>query len=97
MKIREEKGIVRNDMIHLLMQAKRENLHHNNEKQDKESKIWNDDDLAAQCFLFFFGGFNTVLNFHSIETRGEVSVHIQASDIRYRFFQNSDTDTDTNT
>lgn len=25
-------------------------------------RVWDDDDLAAQCFVFFFAGFDTVLN-----------------------------------
>lgn len=77
MRIREEKGIVRHDMIHLLMQAKKGQLVHNNNVEEKtadgfatveESHIgkaevktaWDDDDLAAQCLLFFLAGFDTV-------------------------------------
>lgn len=74
MKAREEKGIIRHDMIHLLIQAKKGKLSH--EKEEKEEKSdegfatvqesqvgkstvgrkWEDDDLTAQCFIFFFAG-----------------------------------------
>lgn len=77
MKVREEKGIIRHDMINLLMQTKKGNLFHDVKEDAKvadgfaaavESQvgrlgvktIWDDDDLAAQCFLFFLGGFDTV-------------------------------------
>lgn len=77
MKIREERGIVRNDMINLLMQAKKGQLTLNKKEEEKinegfatveESQVgqsevktvWDDDDLAAQAFIFFFAGFDTV-------------------------------------
>jgi cytochrome P450 family 9 len=77
MKYREEKGIVRHDMIHLLMQAKKGKLSHETKMEEKitdgfatveESqlgkaqvkRVWDDEDLAAQCFIFFFAGFDTV-------------------------------------
>ena len=77
MKIREEKGIIRHDMINLLLQARKGQLAHTNETEEKmidgfstvqESfvgksevkRIWDDSDLAAQCFVFFLGGFDTV-------------------------------------
>ena len=76
MKAREEKGIIRHDMINLLIQAKKGKLTH--EKEEKEDKVvegfatveesqvgksqivrkWEDDDLTAQCFIFFFAGLN---------------------------------------
>ena len=46
---REEKGIVRPDMIHLLLQAK-----------DNEKGIeMTNEDIIAQAFIFFFAGFDT--------------------------------------
>ncbi|XP_011707163.1 PREDICTED: cytochrome P450 9e2-like [Wasmannia auropunctata] len=50
-KAREEQGIVRPDMIHLLMQSR-----------DKESNSVHKmslDDIISQAFSFFFGGFDT--------------------------------------
>lgn len=77
MKIREQKGIVRQDMINLLMQAQKGQLGHNNNAEEKtvegfatveESQVgksevkrtWSDNELAAQCLIFFFAGFDTV-------------------------------------
>ncbi|XP_023162609.2 cytochrome P450 9b2-like [Drosophila hydei] len=46
MKYREENNIVRPDMIQLLMEAKKES-----------TQQWSDDELVAQCFIFFFAAF----------------------------------------
>lgn len=80
MKIREEKGIVRNDMINILMQAKKGKLTHVKESDEEKivdgfatvqesqvgkkevSRVWTDEDLIAQCFIFFFAGQNENLN-----------------------------------
>ncbi|XP_015598534.2 cytochrome P450 9e2-like [Cephus cinctus] len=48
-KARDEKGIVRPDMIHLLMQAR-----------DSERITLSTDDIVAQAFVFFLAGFETV-------------------------------------
>ncbi|XP_035722243.1 cytochrome P450 9e2-like [Vespa mandarinia] len=45
---RDEKGIIRPDMIHLLMQAR-----------DKESSNLDIQDIVAQAFIFFLAGFDT--------------------------------------
>lgn len=79
MNVREKKGIVRHDVINLLMQIRKGKLEHEPEGEKvtegfatvEESQVgksqvktvWNDDDLAAQCFLFFVGGFETVRQF----------------------------------
>lgn len=77
MKVRKEKGIIRHDMINLLMQAKSGQLAHSAKTEEKSSdsfatveeshlgksdvkRIWSDDDLAAQCLIFFLAGFDTV-------------------------------------
>ncbi|EDW01575.1 cytochrome P450 9b2 [Drosophila grimshawi] len=46
MKYREENNIVRPDMIQLLMEAKKES-----------TENWTDEELVAQCFIFFFAAF----------------------------------------
>uniref|UniRef100_A0A1B0D3B4 Uncharacterized protein n=1 Tax=Phlebotomus papatasi TaxID=29031 RepID=A0A1B0D3B4_PHLPP len=86
MDYREKNHIVRPDMINLLMEAKKGKLSHQaTEYPDSEGfatvqecnigkrepkKVLDDDDIVAQCFLFFFGGFDTVstaLSFLSYE------------------------------
>uniref|UniRef100_A0A182F9V7 Uncharacterized protein n=1 Tax=Anopheles albimanus TaxID=7167 RepID=A0A182F9V7_ANOAL len=65
---RERKRIIRPDMIHLLMEARKQEL-----KFDENGNVlqsgttgsgtdgnWTDDDLVAQCTVFFFGGYDTV-------------------------------------
>ncbi|XP_015177367.1 PREDICTED: cytochrome P450 9e2-like [Polistes dominula] len=47
-KARDEQGIIRPDMIHLLMQAR-----------DKESSNLDIQDIVAQAFIFFLAGFDT--------------------------------------
>jgi cytochrome P450 family 9 len=76
MKVREEKGIVRQDMINLLMEARKGKLVNN--KNDEKvvdgfatveehnlgkanvKQTWTDEELIAQCLIFFFAGFDTV-------------------------------------
>nr|CAI5847750.1 unnamed protein product [Callosobruchus analis] len=65
-KTREEKGIVRPDMIHLLMEARKGKV-----KQEEETNIdtgcnapteITNQDIASQAMIFFFGGFDSVSN-----------------------------------
>ncbi|XP_016985811.1 cytochrome P450 9b2-like [Drosophila rhopaloa] len=51
MKLREQQGITRPDMIQLMMEAKKE------AKQN-----WTDDEIVAQCFIFFFAAFDNNSN-----------------------------------
>ncbi|CAG9808691.1 unnamed protein product [Chironomus riparius] len=77
MRTREKLGIVRKDMINLMLEAKKGKLVHNNNNEDssidgfatvEESHVgqsqvtrkWDEMDLAAQCFIFFLAGFDTV-------------------------------------
>lgn len=75
MRTREKLRIVRNDMINLMLEAKKGKLVHSNEdtKNDgfatveesnvgrsKVTRKWEEMDLAAQCFIFFLAGFDTV-------------------------------------
>ncbi|XP_026324948.1 uncharacterized protein LOC113233928 [Hyposmocoma kahamanoa] len=76
MQNRELKHIIRPDMIHLLMEAKKGKLTHEEKASDKDvgfataeessvgrkqiNKVWSDDDLCAQAVLFFLAGFETI-------------------------------------
>nr|QZM07460.1 cytochrome P450 monooxygenase CYP9EK5 [Lasioderma serricorne] len=73
-KTREEQNIIRPDMIHLLMEAKKGRLQHDSSKttdagfasveefnvgkRSANTKMTGDD-IAAQALIFFFGGFDT--------------------------------------
>ncbi|XP_049951757.1 cytochrome P450 9e2-like [Schistocerca serialis cubense] len=63
-KTREEQGIVRHDMIHLMMQARRGELAPEEAEgsgaTDGKRRHLTDDDITAQAIIFFFGGFDTV-------------------------------------
>nr|QPF77610.1 cytochrome P450 monooxygenase CYP9A151 [Ostrinia furnacalis] len=76
MREREDKNIVRPDMIHLLLEAKKGKLTHDDKVKDtdagfatvEESAVgkakpkvdWSQDDLIAQTMVFLIGGFETV-------------------------------------
>ncbi|KAF5291524.1 hypothetical protein FQR65_LT01837 [Abscondita terminalis] len=56
---REKEGLVRPDMIHLLMEA-RKGVADNEPEESKKHKIdLSDEDITAQALIFFFGGFDT--------------------------------------
>ncbi|XP_049854972.1 cytochrome P450 9e2-like [Schistocerca gregaria] len=61
---REKHGIVRPDVIHLLMQASRGELVSEECKKDgttgSRDRCLSDEDVAAQVILFFFAGFESV-------------------------------------
>uniref|UniRef100_A0A182N8E4 Cytochrome P450 n=1 Tax=Anopheles dirus TaxID=7168 RepID=A0A182N8E4_9DIPT len=69
---REQRGIVRHDMINLLMEARKQELRVDENENvevggggaggaDKKRTVdWTDDDVTAQCTVFFFGGYDTV-------------------------------------
>ncbi|XP_065080349.1 cytochrome P450 9e2-like [Ochlerotatus camptorhynchus] len=64
---REVKGIIRPDMVHLLMQAKKGTLKHPVESEQykgfatvEESGTMTEQEMIAQCVLFFLAGFDTV-------------------------------------
>nr|ASX93979.1 cytochrome P450 CYP9A74 [Zygaena filipendulae] len=72
---RDARQIVRNDMIHLLMEAKKGKLSHDtkvandgagfataeeyNVGKRQNDRVWSTDDLIAQAVLFFIAGFET--------------------------------------
>ncbi|ALC40568.1 Cyp9h1, partial [Drosophila busckii] len=58
MKYRTEHNIIRPDMIQLLMDARR--VYQTNADNSAQHAEFNDDDLFAQCLLFFFVGFETM-------------------------------------
>ncbi|XP_063825325.1 uncharacterized protein LOC135074873 [Ostrinia nubilalis] len=76
MQEREVHNIIRPDMIHLLMEAKKGRLDHEDKNNDadagfatveessvgkkKVNREWSDNDLIAQAVLFFIAGFETV-------------------------------------
>ncbi|XP_075973982.1 cytochrome P450 9e2-like [Anticarsia gemmatalis] len=95
MKEREEKNIFRPDMIHLLAEAKKGQLSHD-EKHNEENtgfstveeshvgkgkvnRDWTDDDLVAQAVLFFAAGFETVSTAMSFLLH-ELAVHPDIQD-----------------
>ncbi|XP_069676219.1 cytochrome P450 9e2-like [Periplaneta americana] len=63
---REREGIVRPDLLHLLMQARKGTLQDEN-STEQHSKIGkkqlDDEDVVAQCVVFFLAGFDTASNF----------------------------------
>uniref|UniRef100_A0A1S4JSZ5 Uncharacterized protein n=2 Tax=Culex quinquefasciatus TaxID=7176 RepID=A0A1S4JSZ5_CULQU len=74
-KARESQGVVRNDMIDLLLQAKKGELKHHQEKEEQEGfatvqesdlgkgsvvKPMTENEMIAQCFIFFIAGFDSV-------------------------------------
>ncbi|CAG9785905.1 unnamed protein product [Diatraea saccharalis] len=63
---REAKQIVRPDLIHLLMEAKKGSdagfatVEESNVGKRNVDRVWADDDLAAQAFVFFIAGFEGI-------------------------------------
>lgn len=65
MKFRKENNIIRHDLINILMEAK------------ENSEKWTIQELTAQCFLFFFAGFesvSTTLSFAAFELMANPNV-----------------------
>lgn len=71
-KLRKEKDIVRPDMIQLML-----------ESMDNNDKLINIDEMAAQAFIFFMGGFETTSNIlgflvHEVGVNPDVQSKLQA-------------------
>lgn len=60
MEERSKLGIVRRDIIQLLMEANKESEKNDKNINTNHTKKWNITDLVAQCFVFFFAGFDNV-------------------------------------
>ncbi|KAK5641876.1 hypothetical protein RI129_010423 [Pyrocoelia pectoralis] len=81
--MREKNGIIRPDMIHLLMEARKGQLKHEIETDTKAWKVeLTDDDLTAQALIFFFAGFESVSNLmcftaHELAVNREVQTRLQ--------------------
>ncbi|KAF2888386.1 hypothetical protein ILUMI_17787 [Ignelater luminosus] len=58
-KSREQNGIIRPDMIHLLLEARKGRLKDEELEAIPKEKL-TDEDIAAQAFLFFLAGFDSV-------------------------------------
>ncbi|XP_053685842.1 probable cytochrome P450 9f2 [Sabethes cyaneus] len=68
-KTRESKGIVRHDMIDLLLRVRREALQQHQDREVRENsekgkvqlpKMITETEMIAECMMFLFGGFDTV-------------------------------------
>nr|CAD7576212.1 unnamed protein product [Timema californicum] len=69
LRTRERKGIIRPDMIHLLMQARKGELEEATEDGvDTSNNDLTDKDIAAQVTQFFFAGFDTSSNLLSFSS-----------------------------
>lgn len=56
MDIREKKSIFRPDMINILMEVRKQM---NSTENNSASPKWTDEELVAQCFIFFLAGLDT--------------------------------------
>nr|AAC33299.1 CYP9 cytochrome P450 [Drosophila mettleri] len=57
MKYRQENNIIRPDMINMLLEAR--GLINSDKLKSSVVRDWSDRDIVAQCFVFFFAGFET--------------------------------------
>ncbi|XP_055631745.1 probable cytochrome P450 9f2 [Toxorhynchites rutilus septentrionalis] len=100
MRQREANSIMRNDMIHMLMEVRKGALKHQmGEHQMKDagfataeesvleditrSRVWSENELLAQCFMFFLAGFETVSSCLSFTTY-ELAINPK---IQHRMFE----------
>lgn len=94
---REKRNIFRPDMINILMQVRKENLQQTNAEQQLDDSVlfngestkkrvvkrqWTDNELVAQCLLFFSAGFGTISDLLSFGTY-ELATHPELQDRLY--------------
>ncbi|XP_055696966.1 probable cytochrome P450 9f2 isoform X2 [Phlebotomus papatasi] len=97
MKYREQQNIVRPDMIHLLMEAKKGKLNHAKTEKDtagfatvdesvewkRSDRNWSETEIVAQCFLFLLAGFDTVSTSLSF-TAYEICANLEVQERLYK-------------
>ncbi|OXA51325.1 cytochrome P450 9e2 [Folsomia candida] len=66
LKQREASKEKRDDFLQLMVEARHEGKGEKSENGDKTAMSMSDDSIMAQCFLFFFAGFDTVANLVSL-------------------------------
>lgn len=84
-KMREQHNIVRKDLIHLLLQARKGQLRDNEEDATAvatDETILTDEDIVAQAVNFFLGGFDTIANqlsflFHELGLNPEIQQRLR--------------------
>lgn len=97
---REKEGIVRPDLINIILQIRKGDVQESKSEDNKivdgfatveefsagrksTTQKWSDDELIAQCFLFFFAGFDPISN-HLGFTTYELAVN---PDVQQKLFE----------
>lgn len=99
METRDKQGIHRPDMINLLMQVRKGKYAQNNEERTDDDgfatvdesqtgkrlvqREWTDDELIAQCFIFFLAGFESTSNTMAAMAY-EISINPSIQDCLYQ-------------
>lgn len=76
MEYRHSHGITRPDLIDTMMRLRSA---YKSEYPNAKSSAWNDDELVAQCFVFFLAGFDTVA-FILCRATYEIAIHGDVQD-----------------
>lgn len=59
-KLREENKLVRHDLLHLMLEAKKQALEAKDDDPKAKKAVLTDMDIATNSMLFFFAGFETI-------------------------------------
>lgn len=59
-KLREENKLVRHDLLHLMLEAKKQALEAKDDDPKAKKAVLSDMDIATNAMLFFFAGFETI-------------------------------------